>query len=114
MRVVRTEHHQVNSEFTYDIPEEDIAEAFGSVTRFQEILSHSGDGWEPPKGDEPTDEELEIFYEFIEGYDYDRYDDWWTDRKGGYDVTYKVEGDEENDSDDDDFEDDGDGIGRFH
>ena len=23
--------------------------------------------------------------------DYDRDDDWWTDRKGGYDVTYKYD-----------------------
>jgi hypothetical protein len=102
MKIVRTEHHQVNSEFTYDIPEEDIAEAFGSVTRFEEIISHSGDGWNTPRGDEPTDEELETFYEFIEGYDYDRYDDWWTDRKGGYDVSYKVEGSDSNDNDSDD------------
>jgi len=104
MKIVRTEHHQVNSEFTYDIPEEDIAEAFGSVTRFEEIISHSGDGWNTPRGDEPTDEELDTFYDFIENYNYDRYDDWWTDRKGGYDVSYKVEG--SNDSNDDDYDSD--------
>lgn len=98
MRIVRTEYHQVNSEFTYDIPEADIANAFGSVSRFEEILSHSGDSSDAPKGDEPSDEELEIFYEFIENYDYERYDDWYTDRKGGYDVSYKVEG-----TDDDDY-----------
>lgn len=100
MKVIRTEHHQVNSEFTYDIPEEDIIETFGSVARFEEIISHSGDGWEPPRGDEPTDEELETFYEFMEGYDYDRYDDWWTDRKGGYDVTYSLDNEDNQDSDD--------------
>jgi len=109
MKIVRTEHHQVNSEFTYDIPEEDIAEAFGSVTRFEEILSHSGNGWNTPRGDEPTDEELDIFYEFIEGYDCDRYDDWVTDRKGEYDVSYKVEGSDEGSDeelDDDDYDSD--------
>jgi len=102
MKIVRTEHHQVNSEFTYDIPEEDIAEVFGSVTRFEEILSHNGDSFGASRGDEPTDEELDTFDEFIESYDYERYDDWWTERKGGYDVSYKLEGsDDENDIDDD-------------
>ena len=29
------------------------------------------------------------------GHDYDREDDIWTDRKGGYDVEYEIEEDEE-------------------
>jgi len=45
MKIVKTEHHQVNSEFTYDIPDEDIIEKFGSVHRFQEIVSHMGSEW---------------------------------------------------------------------
>ena len=101
MKIIRTEYHQVNSKFTYDIPEIDIANTFGSVTRFQEILTHLGSEWENAQGDEPTEEEVEKFYEFIENYDCDRHDDWWTDRKGGYDVTYKVDdGTEPNDDDD--------------
>lgn len=96
MKVVKTEHHQVNSEFTYDIPEDDIIEAFGSVERFKEILSHFNDAdWDNEVvGEEPTDEESDLFIEFFEDYNYDRYDDWWTDRKGGYDVTYGVGEDE--------------------
>jgi hypothetical protein len=39
----------------------------------------------------PTDEESDKFYDFVSELDYDREDDWWTDRKGGYDVTFKYE-----------------------
>lgn len=91
MKVVKTEHHQVNSEFTYDIPDEDIIDTFGSVERFRELVSHMGSEYDTTIGDPPTDEEYDLFIDFFENYDYDRYDDWWTDRKGGYDVTYKAD-----------------------
>lgn len=94
MKIVKTEHHQVNSEFTYDIPDEDIIERFGSVERFEEIVSHNGDGWNESIGEPPTDEENDLFMEFLEDYDYDRYDDWVSDRKGGYDVTYGISDEE--------------------
>ena len=99
MKVVKTEIHTVNSEFTYDIPDDHIANRFGSVERFKEIVSHNGDGWNEPIGEPPTDEESDLFMEFLEEYDYDRYDDWVSDRKGGYDVTFDVEDDSEWDSD---------------
>ena len=99
MKVIKTEHHQVNSEFTYDIPDDHIANKFGSVERFKEIVSHNGDGWSEPIGEPPTDDESDLFMEFLEEYDYDRYDDWVSDRKGGYDVSFDVEDDGEWDSD---------------
>ena len=105
MKVVKTEIHTVNSEFTYDIPDEDIIERFGSLERFEEIVSHNGDGWsEPPGGEPPSDEENDLFIEFLEDYDYDRYDDWVSDRKGGYDVTYNVENQDHDDDYDSDEE----------
>lgn len=91
MKVVKTEIHTVNSEFTYDIPEEDIIDKFGSIERFQEIVSHNGDGWGETIGEPPTDEESDLFVEFFEDYHYDRYDDWISDRKGGYDVIFQIE-----------------------
>lgn len=94
MKIVKTEHHTVNSEFTYDIPDDEIIDTFGSLERFQEILSHNGDGWDEAVGEPPSDEENDLFFELIDGCDYDRYDDWVTDRKGGYDVTYRLEDDE--------------------
>lgn len=99
MKIVKTEIHTVNSEFTYDIPDEDIVDKFGSLERFQEIVSHMASEWDVPNGEPPTDEEYDLFIEFFEDYNYDRYDDWITDRKGGYDVVYSVD-----DGDDDDME----------
>lgn len=95
MKFKKIEYHQVHSYFTYDIPEDDIIEQFGSVERFKEIASHmTSNDWNEPEGEAPTDEEHDNFYEFIENYNYDRDDDWFTDRKGGYDVAYEVDEDE--------------------
>lgn len=96
MRFKKIEYHQVHSHFNYDIPDEDVEETFGSVQRFKEIASHlNSNDWDEPEGDEPTDEETDNFLEFVENYDYDREDDWFTDRKGGYDIGYEVDEDEE-------------------
>lgn len=102
MRIVKKEHHQVTSIFTYDIPEEDIVTTFDSVERFNEIVSHMNEGdWaDPPVGEPPTDEEYDLFLEFLEDYNYDRYDDWWTDRKGGYDVTFELNNDDTEEGED--------------
>lgn len=99
MKIVKTEHHQVNSEFTYDIPEEDIIDKFGSIERFQQILSHMGSDWDTPHGEPPTDEESDLFIEFFEDYSYSRNDDWWTELKGGYDVTFREDDGDDYDSD---------------
>ncbi len=94
MNFKKIEYHQVHSHFNYDIPDEDIIETFGSVERFKEIASHmSSNEWNEPEGEEPTDEETDAFHDFMCNYDYDREDDWFTDRKGGYEVSYEVEDD---------------------
>jgi hypothetical protein len=95
-RFVVTEWHQVASRKTYDIDDSDLIEKFGSVERFIEIMS-----WQDQEtfnsmdshGEYPTDEETDLFWELTFDYDYDREDDWWTDRKGGYDVTVRIEDD---------------------
>ena len=66
-------------------------ETFGSVERFKEILSHQEQEFNSkiePTGEKPTDEEDDMLWDFLSELDYEREDDWWTDRKGGYDVTY--------------------------
>lgn len=93
MKVIRREEHQVTSIFTFDVPEEDIISTFGSIERFSEIVSHMGDtnDWNHETiGEEPTDEEIDTFSEFMDNYDFDRDDDWWTDRKGSYDTIYEL------------------------
>lgn len=96
MRFTVTEWHQVASIKTYEIDESDAEEIFGSMQRLREIISHQDQqmwGGMEPEGDEPTEEESDSFWEYTYNSDYDREDDWWTDRKGGYDVTVKVEED---------------------
>ena len=98
MQFKRIEYHTVHSHFTYDIPDEDIIEKFGSIERFKEIVSHmnSTDDWDSePFGDAPSDEETDNFVEFTENYNYDRYDDWFSDRKGGYDISYAIDNEQE-------------------
>ena len=91
MQFTKTEWHQVSSEFKYDVPDESIIETFGSLERFKEIISHQDQEFNSklePIGKEPTDPESDKFWDFVSDNDYERKDDWWTDRKGGYDVTY--------------------------
>ena len=75
MRIKKIEYHQVNSYFTYEIDDEDIIAEFGSIEKFEEAYA----------------EESDEFWEFVQDFDYDREDDWWTDRKGGYDVEWSIE-----------------------
>ena len=89
-----SEWHQVTSNKMYDVDDEDVIEAFGSVERFVEIMSWQEQqmfGGMDPQGEEPTDEEHDMFWEFVNESDYDREDDWWMDRKGGYEVTVKLD-----------------------
>jgi hypothetical protein len=87
--VVKSEWHQVEkrygieidadilSEIYPDLDEDEIAEKLRQIEEgeidFEEIVA---DGWE-------NDVDLD--------WDYLNDDDWWTDRKGGYDITYSVE-----------------------
>jgi len=75
MRIQKIEYHQVNSYFTYEIDDEDIIAEFGSIEKFEEAYA----------------EESDDFWEFVQDFDYNREDDWWTDRKGGYDVEWSIE-----------------------
>lgn len=75
MRIKKIEYHQVNSYFTYEIDDEDIIAEFGSIEKFEEAYA----------------EESDEFWEFVQDFDYNREDDWWTDRKGGYDVEWSIE-----------------------
>jgi hypothetical protein len=91
MKFVKREEHQVTRIFTYDISDETIEEGFSSVERFVELAKHfSGQEDDLPFWEEPTIEESERFHELIAEQDFDHYDDWWTDRKGSYSVSYEI------------------------
>lgn len=74
MIIERKEYHQMTSTMTYDIEESDIIEHFGDMDTFMEHFY----------------EESDEFNDFIMEFDYDREDDVWTDRKGGYDVEWGI------------------------
>ena len=78
MIVTRTEYHQLTSTFTYNVDNQEIIDNFGSLETFMAELYDC------------TDQ----FHEFIMEYDYDRDDDLWTDRKGGYEVDWDIVDDE--------------------
>ena len=91
MKIIKNEEHQLTRTFTYDIPDEAIEATFGSIQRFKEIISHNTSGWSvETEGDEPTDEESDLFYDFFADYDFELEDDIWTDRKGGYETSYEL------------------------
>jgi hypothetical protein len=92
MKFSRTEWHQVASEFQCDLPDEEVINHFGSVQRLKEIISHQEQQWGSdiePMGEPPTEEEEALLDEVLQNSE--RVDDWWTDRKGGYEVTYSYE-----------------------
>jgi hypothetical protein len=92
MKFSRTDWHQVASIFECDLPDEEVIKQFGSVQRLKEIISHQEQQWGSdiePMGEPPTEEENLLLDEILQ--DCERYDDWWTDRKGGYEVTYRYE-----------------------
>ena len=74
MIIEKREYHQMTSTFTYDVPEEEIINTFGSVDSFMDHYA----------------EESDEFWEFMHEFDYDREDDLWTDRKGGYEVDWEI------------------------
>ena len=97
MKFTVTEWHQVALMKTYEIDEETAIEDFGSVQRLKEIISHQNQqmwGGMDPEGEEPTDEESDAFWEWTWNTDYESEEDWWTSRKGGYEVTVKIDEEE--------------------
>ena len=89
--LVKHEWHSVDSQFTYELDEDILGEIYPELDedeiteKLKQIVEGEidiedviNDAWE-------NDIELE----------WDRqYDDWWTDRKGGYEITYEL-GDED-------------------
>jgi hypothetical protein len=84
VKIRKLEYHTVISEFKYEIPRSEIIESFGSIENFEKAMTSE-------YGNNP---ELFIkFDNFMIDKDYsgDREDDWVSDRKGGYEVEYKLD-----------------------
>ena len=90
MRIIKSEWHQVEKRYAIDIDENIINEIYedATVEEIEEIVRQLKEG------------ELDVFTVIEDAssndvdFDWDWLDedDWWTDRKGGYDVTYEFEG----------------------
>lgn len=80
MIVKQIEYHQMTSTLTYDIDNDIIIDEFGTLEQFEAEMA----------------EETDKFFDFINsGLNYDREDDIWTERKGGYEVDFEIEYDGE-------------------
>jgi len=85
--IIKSEWHQVEKRYRLDIMLEDVMATYDvDEGEAQEIYEQIVSG----------DYDIEQFIEDAEAnniyldFDWMDEDDWWTDRKGGYDVTYEV------------------------
>ena len=89
MRVIRSEWHQVEKRYAIDLDVDNVAEVYPDMDeeeaqqRFEEIAN----------GEYDLEEFVQDAYDADVYFDWDWLDedDWWTDRKGGYDVTYSID-----------------------
>jgi asparagine synthetase A len=86
--LVKHEWHQVDSQYKFEITDEILEEIYPDLKKKErkQLLSEIVDGTFS------IDQLLDDADENNVWLDWDHsYDDWWTERKGGYDVTYEVE-----------------------
>lgn len=89
--IVKHEWHQVDAQFAYELTEETLAEIYPDLddVEIAEKLRQI------EEGDISVEEIIEDADNEGVEIEWDRQcDDWWTDRKGGYEVTYEL-GDED-------------------
>lgn len=88
--LIKHEWHQVDSQFAVEIDTDILADIYPDLDEdeLDELLVQI------ETGNKDIDELVEEAMDAGVDLEWDRqYDDWWTDRKGGYDVTYEL-GDE--------------------
>jgi hypothetical protein len=91
MRVIKSEWNQVEKRYAIDIDENLINEIYqdATVEEVEEIVRQLKDGELEASSviEDAWTNDVTIDWDWLDE------DDWWTDRKGGYDVTYEVEND---------------------
>jgi len=89
MRIIKSEWHQVEKRYAIDIDENLINEIYedATVEEVEEIVRQLKDGELEASTiiEDAWTNDVTIDWDWLDE------DDWWTDRKGGYDVTYEVE-----------------------
>jgi hypothetical protein len=89
--IVKHEWHQVDSQFAYELTTDTLAEIYPDLDEeeLDKMMADIEMGYKDVEEviNDAFDNDVEI--------EWDRqYDDWWTDRKGGYEITYEL-GDED-------------------
>lgn len=89
MRVIKSEWHQVEKRYAIDIDEDLINEIYQNATveEVEEIVRQLKDGELEASSviEDAWTNDVTIDWDWLDE------DDWWTDRKGGYDVTYEID-----------------------
>lgn len=89
--LVKHEWHQVDSQFAYELDSDKLSEIYPDKDEdeIENLLEQI------ENGDYDIYELMNDLYENGVEIEWDRqYDDWWTDRKGGYEITYELGNDE--------------------
>jgi hypothetical protein len=88
MKITKTEHHSVNWHYNYELDADKLQEIYpdSSDEEIAQLMKDLGEGNANIDDviSDAWDNDVEIEWEFD-------YDDVWTDRKGGYDITYDIE-----------------------
>ena len=89
MRIVKSECHSVERRYGAEIDEDTLNDIYpdATVEEIEQKMADlaSGDLSIETIMNDAYEEGIDIDWEWLDE------DDWWTDRKGGYDVTYEVE-----------------------
>ena len=90
MRIIKSEWHQVEKRYAIDIDENVINEIYedATVEEIEEIMRQLKEGELDASTiiEDASSNDVDFDWDWLDE------DDWWTDRKGGYDITYEFEG----------------------
>ena len=91
VQIVKSEWHQVEKRYSLEVTEDDIRNIYPDhddeeiAQLMEEIVN--GDYDYQQLIEDSNDAKVYLDFEWMDE------DDWWTDRKGGYEVTYEVQDD---------------------
>lgn len=87
--IVKSEWHQVEKRYSIELDREQLGEIYPDLDPaeldLRYMLLEAGDVHAEEVMQDARDAEIDFDWEWLDE------DDWWTDRKGGYDVTYEVD-----------------------
>jgi hypothetical protein len=89
MRIIKSEWHQVEKRYALELSVDDVAEVYpdNSDEENQAVYDAIKSGEISFDDFESAAMDVNVYFDF----EWLDEDDWWTDRKGGYEVTYDVE-----------------------